>query len=67
MKFPFVRRKTYDEIVYKLECLLCHATGGKLSYHTYPLRTMEISVDDFVQECCDKAVEETLAGRGEKL
>lgn len=65
MEFPFVKRKAYEEVVYKLECLLCHATGGKLSYHTYPLRTMQINVDDYVQQCCDEAVEEALAERSE--
>lgn len=55
MRFPFVRRKKYDEVVYKLEALLCHATGGKLSKHTYTLRTMESVVTDYVQECCDEA------------
>ncbi len=61
MEIPFVKRKAYEEVVYKLECLLCHATGGKLSYHTYPLRTMQINVDDYIQQCCDEAVEEALA------
>ena len=65
MDLPFVRRKDYDEVVYKLECLLCHATGGKLSYHTYPLRTMEVNVDDYIQECCDEAVKEALAERSD--
>jgi hypothetical protein len=55
MRFPFVRRKKYDEVVYKLETLLCHATGGKLSKHTYTLQTMESVVTDYVQECCDEA------------
>lgn len=55
MRFPFVRRKKYDEVVYKLETLLCHATGGKLSKHTYTLQMMESAVTDYVQECCDEA------------
>jgi hypothetical protein len=55
MRFPFVRRKKYDEVVYKLEALLCHATGGKLSNHTYTLQTMESAVTDYIQESCDEA------------
>lgn len=65
MKLPFVSRKSYDEVVYKLECLLCHATGGKLSYHTYPIRTMESEVDNYIQDCCDNAVEEAFKERRE--
>ena len=41
MKLPFVSRKKYDklmcdyeEVVYKFECLFCHATGNRLSKHT---------------------------------
>lgn len=50
MRFPFVRRKKYDELVYKLECLLCHATGGRLSKHTYTLQVMENAVTDYSEE-----------------
>lgn len=39
-----------EELIYKLECLLCHATGGKLSKHTYDLRTMESVVTDYVND-----------------
>lgn len=44
-----------EELIYKLECLLCHATGGLLSKHTYDLRTMESVVTDYVEKCCDEA------------
>lgn len=44
MKLPFVSRKKYeelererDEITYKLECLLCHATGGRYSKAGYEI------------------------------
>lgn len=47
-----------EELAYKLECLLCHATGGKLSKHTYPLDTMERYVNDTIQEYCEEAIEE---------
>lgn len=55
MELPFVSKKKYDEVVYKLECLLCHATGGRLSKHTYLLNVMESAVTDHIQECCDDA------------
>lgn len=48
-------RSEIDNLVYKLECLLCHATGNKLSKHTYDLRTMELAVNDYVEKCCDEA------------
>lgn len=50
--------RLYGETAYKLECLLCYATGNKLSKHTYPLKTMEIAVSDYIQECCDKTASE---------
>ena len=56
MIFPFVRRKHYDEVVHKLECLLCHATGGRLSKASYPLNIMEMAVTDYIEECCEEAV-----------
>lgn len=63
MQLPWVSRKKYDELVYKLECLLCHATGGRLSKASYPLKVMEVNVTDYIQRCCDEAVEEALAER----
>lgn len=47
-------REEVDEIIYKLECLLCHATGSKLSKHTYDLRTMETVVTDYINESYDE-------------
>ena len=47
-----------DELIYKLECLLCHATGGKLSKHTYTLQVMESAVTDYIQDCCDEYMKE---------
>lgn len=44
-----------EELIYKLECLLCHATGSKLSKHTYPLSVMESYVDDTIQDYCEEA------------
>lgn len=59
MELSFVSRKKYDNVVHKLECLLCHATGNRLSKHTYDLRTMESAVTDYVERCCDEARAET--------
>lgn len=58
MELPFVSRKKYDDVVYKLECLLCNATGGKLSKHTYTWQTMVSAVMDYIQDCCNEYVEE---------
>lgn len=73
MKLPFVRRKKYDkllneyeEVVYKLECLLCHATGNKLSKHTYTLETMEDVVTDHIEDLCNEAVQDALEERSKK-
>ena len=51
-------RAELDEAVRKLESLLCHATGGKLSYHTYDLRTMESVVTDYINESYAKGYDE---------
>ena len=48
----------YDAIVNKLECLLCHATGGKYSKAGYSWETMERMVTDYIEECCEEAVAE---------
>ena len=63
MRLPFVSRKAYEIVIYKLECILCEATGGKLSKHTYPLMTMESCIFDHIQDCCEVAVKEALAER----
>lgn len=48
MKLPFVSRKKYDAVVYKLECLLCHATGGRYSKSSYSLADMCKMVTDYI-------------------
>ena len=70
MRLPFVSRKTfdeaihmYDEVVYKLECLLCHATGGRYSKAGYQLSDMERMVTDYIESCIEEAVEEALKAR----
>lgn len=57
-ELPFVSRKEYEEVVYKLECLLCHATGGRFSKSSYSIVDMEHMVDDYIESCIDNAVEE---------
>lgn len=56
-----------EEVRYKLECLLCHATGGKLSKSTYSLRTMEAAVTDFMQELDEEVVEEATVNAVKEL
>ena len=56
-----------EELTHKLECLLCHATGSKLSKSTYSLRTMEIAVNDEVQQCCEEAQAEAIKEFAEKV
>ena len=56
-----------EELVHKLECLLCHSTGGKLSKHTYPLDAMERCVNDTIQEYCEEAQAEARKEFAEKL
>lgn len=56
MMLPFVSRKKYDDVVFKLECLLCEATGNRLSKHTYSVQTMLRAVLDYqVESCVDAA------------
>lgn len=56
-----------EEVRYKLECLLCHATGSKLSKSTYSLRTMEAAVTDFMQELDEEVVEEATVNAVKEL
>ncbi len=56
------RKEVFDNLIYKLECLLCHATGSKLSKHTYDLKTMETVVTDYVNESYDEGYKD---GRAE--
>lgn len=58
MIFPFVRREKYEELVRKLEIVLCYATGGKLSKHTWSINTMLTEIDSHIQDCCDACLEE---------
>jgi hypothetical protein len=51
-------RAEVEELIYRLECLLCHATGGRLSKHTYDLLTMETAVTDYLDESYCEGKEE---------
>lgn len=55
--------KKHYKAIYKLECLLCHATGGRYSKAGYALADMERMVTDYIEECCNEAVEEALKER----
>ena len=55
-----VEMKEVYEIVYKLECLLCHATGNKYSKAGYDLDDMCRMVTDYIEECCQEAVDEAV-------
>ena len=65
MKLPFISRKKHekivDELTYKLECLLCHATGGRYSKAGYSLPDMERMVDDHADVLIMEAAAETEA------
>ena len=50
--------KDCEDVIYKLEYLLCIATGNKFSKHTYPIGDMVSYVNDYIQDCCNEAVEE---------
>lgn len=62
MRWPFVKRKDFEEVVYKLECLLCHVTGGKLSKYTYSLKTMESAATDYMNDWADEILREEQEG-----
>ncbi len=54
MQSPFVSRTQYEDVVYKLECLLCYVTGGRLSKASYELRTMETAATVYMNEQIDE-------------
>ena len=55
IELPFVSRKKYNEIVYKLECLLCHATGGYYSKSGYRIEDMCRMVDEHIDRCIEES------------
>ena len=65
-KLPFVSGrkyndlvKNYEDVVYKLETLLCEVTG-KLSKSTYPIDVMLYEARRHTEELVDEAVERAL-------
>ena len=65
-KLPFVSGrkynnllKDYEDVVYKLETLLCEVTG-KLSKSTYPIDVMLSEARRHTEELVDEAVEKAL-------
>lgn len=59
-RLPFVSRKKYDELEYKLECLLCHATGGRYSKAGYSLVDMCRMVNEHIDRCIEDSEVERL-------
>ena len=66
-KLPFVSGrkynnllKDYENVVYKLECLLAQATGNRLSKATYALNVMLSESIRHTEELIDEAVERVL-------
>lgn len=47
-----------EELIYKLELLLCQTTGSKLSKHTYTLETMVRVSNDYINESYDEGYSE---------
>jgi len=44
----------FDDMEYRFSCLLCHATGGRLSKTNYTVQAMESAVTDYLNECCNE-------------
>ena len=66
-KLPFVSGrkynnllKDYENVVYKLECLLVQATGNRLSKATYALNVMLSESIRRTEELIDEAVKSVL-------
>lgn len=56
----FKAKKDLEETQEKLEALLCEATGGLLSKHSYTAATMTTYAHDYVLKCCDEAQAEAV-------
>lgn len=56
-----------DGLIDKLERLLCHATNGKLSYHTYSIETMETNVTDAFNESYDEGYNDGIKEFAERI
>lgn len=53
-----IARSDIDQLVYKLECLLDHASGSRLSKHTHDLRIMESAVNEHIEKLCSETYAE---------
>lgn len=54
IKFPFISRKKYENTVYKLNSVLCYATGGKYSKGTeYCVNSMYDMIDEYIDNCIE--------------
>ena len=60
-------KKHLGEAHYKLEYLLCEATGGLLSKHTYNADTMITYAHNYVLKCSDEAQAEAVKEFAERL
>lgn len=50
-------------LIYKLECFIDHATGGKLSKSSWALETLKSAFDDHLRACIEQALAEDREGR----
>lgn len=66
MRVFIVSRKKHEEVVAKLEDLLCYATGGRLSKSSYPIEVMKKAVREHIRECRDEEALEALREYEEK-
>jgi hypothetical protein len=55
------------DLEYRLSCLLCEATGGRLSKEYYPVQTMLTAVIDYQNEREDEAKADTVRKMQEML
>jgi hypothetical protein len=56
-----VPKSEVENLIYKLECLLCHSTGGMLSKYSYDLQTMESVVTDYINKVYYEGYDEAKA------
>lgn len=61
------QQEAIDGLTDKLEGLLCQATGGKLSYSSYPKETMLSVANDYVNECYYEGQTEAVKEFAEKV
>lgn len=54
-----------DALIFKLECFIDHATGGKLSKSSWALETLKAAHDEYLNSFVDEALAERLASRSE--